>query len=83
MKTGEGIEDYSNVPLTDFEIVESTDSSYSAKEFKIEILEDDLFDGFSAGDVFDAVYEEDFDEYVFTDHDGDTRVLEDYDYKKI
>lgn len=45
-------------------------------EMKIEMLRDDYFEGYKAGDIFDAEYDEDHDAYIFTDHDGDIRELD-------
>ena len=44
---------------------------------KIEMLQDDYFEGYVKGDIFDAEYDEDHGSYIFTDHDGDLRQLDD------
>lgn len=69
--------DYANVPFEDFSIIEQ------GVELKVRMMEDDELDGFNKGEVYVATYEEDVCDYVFTDADGDQRVLSDHKHEVI
>jgi hypothetical protein len=78
IKFGNGLDDYGNVPLYDLEVIGEAQPAPT----HVRMLEDDFFDGYSAGDVFEVSYDEEGDGF-FTDHDGDTRFLVDHEHEIV
>lgn len=72
--------DYANVPVTDVVLVGREEAG---SKIKVKMTEDDFFEGYEAGDVFEAVYEPDMGSFVFNDNDGDPRELSEHRHEVI
>jgi hypothetical protein len=74
VKTGDGEMDFANIVLEDVEVIDGIK--------RVRMLEDDFFDGYSEGDEFDVLFDEEGDGF-FHDHDGDVRFLVDHEHEII
>jgi hypothetical protein len=70
-------EDYANLIFEDVELVEDDG------KFKVRMLEDDVADGYFEGDVLEAYYSPEHEEYVFVDCDGDERPLDVHEHERV
>ncbi|UKL30026.1 hypothetical protein [Bacillus phage PK2] len=73
VKTGDGELDYANLVFEDVELVSSN---------RVRMLEDDFFDGYSEGDEFNVLYDDEGDGFI-VDHEGDARFLVDHAHEFI
>jgi hypothetical protein len=77
VKTGDGPDEYANLVLEDIELVVELHGK------KARMLEDDFVDGYRKGDVFEIVWSDSEEEYIFFDREGDPRPLSVHEHEIV